>query len=269
MNRLAISNIAWTENDSQVLEKLSVLGVNGVEVAPFKLTGDWETLNTKIVGQYRATCNQYGLEIPSFQAFLFGKPHLQLLSSETKFSEFKDHMKIVAELAAIAGARVLVYGAPKSRLLLDHSYDSGLALSRDRLLQLAEICDSFDVCLGLEAVPSAYGGEIITSYKESVNIVKELNHRGLVLHLDAGCTFLNGDSIKKAIEDTKNSIGHFHVSQPNLGNFNIPSSYHDEASSALNSSKYNKWLCIEMLSGDNQLRSIEEAVEFVNRKYIF
>lgn len=268
MDKLAVSNIAWTGNDLEVFKLFSDLGVDGVEVAPGKVAGGWDQLNVESMRNYRNQCADFGLEIPSFQAFLFGKPHLQLLGSDSIFNEFKEHMKFVSEMASTAGANILVYGAPKSRQLIDYSYDEGVCLAEQRLAELAEVCWENDVSIGLEAVPEAYGGEIIKSYRDSFRIVKDVNHPGLVFHLDTGCTFLNDESVDEAINDTFNLIKHFHISQPKLSDFKEPANYHSDAAKALNENNYQAWHCIEMLETDNPLESIQTAVFYVKRNYL-
>lgn len=267
MGKIAISNIAWTGNNEQVFELLAGLGVGGIEVAPGKVNNGWDALNTSVMSNYRKTCDSFGLVIPSFQAFLYGKPELQLLGDKQTFAALKQHMKFVSELADAAGAKVLVFGAPKNRLLFGHIYEEALELVKERLAVLAEICWQYKVSIGLEAVPQTYGGEIITSYKESAQIVSAVAHPGLVFHLDTGCTFLNGDSISQAIEHNMKSIAHFHISQPKISDFSEPADYHCEAAKALNAAGYDGWRCIEMLETEDALDAIRTAVNFAKEIY--
>lgn len=266
-NKLAISNLAWTGNLESTLAQLAALGVQGVEVAPGKVTGGWETLDISAMRDYRTACENHGLSIPSFQAFLFGKPHLQLLGEPQVFDQLIEHMHFVAELAAVAGARILVFGAPKNRLLMGRDLFEAEALLIDRLAILAELCVANGVSIGLEAVPPIYGGEIITSYKDSLRIVETVDSPGLVLHLDAGCTYLNGDDISEAIATCNGKIQHFHISQPQLADFATPASYHQPASEQLHQINYSQWLCIEMLETKNSMDDIEQAIEFVQSNY--
>ena len=249
------------------MERLSHIGVSGIEVAPAKIAGGWAKLDNSVMSSFKRECTTLGLEIPSFQAFLFGKPELQLLGDSKTFNLMKDHFKFVCELASIAGAKVLVFGAPRNRLLMGYDFSDGSALATERLSVLADICWEFELSIGLEAVPKHYGGEIIQSYRESLDIVKLVNNPGLVFHLDTGCTYLNNDSISKAIYDSSSLIGHFHISQPELSNFASPVGYHSDAASALKEVDYNGWKCIEMREGESPLRALEESIKFVRETY--
>ncbi len=267
MPKLAISNLAWTGKDDEMLALLADLGVQGIEVAPGKVA-PWEQLTASLMEQFRRRVEMYGLEISSFQAFLYGRPNLQLLGDSTSYAGLCEHMGKVCELASVAGAKVLVFGAPKNRLLLGHSNEAARLLALERLAQLAEIAVKNNVALGLEAVPRAYGAEFITSYRESLAMVREIDSLGLVFHLDAGCTWMQGDDIGLAIQETAAEIAHFHISQPNLTDFIEPAPYQSVAAKALSRAGYDQWVCIEMLENAEPEQLVSEAVNFVRKAYL-
>ena len=266
MLRLAISNIAWSGNDNVVLALIASAGACGVEVAPGKL-GGWTEVSGEKITAYRDLCAAYGLSIPSFQAILFGKPELQLLGEQRVFSAMKVHMQRVAELASAAGAGVMVFGAPANRLLLGHSVEDGEQIAGERLRELAEIVWAEGVSIGLEAVPSDYGGEIITDYRTSLNIVQSVAHPGLIFHLDAACTWLAGDSLADAIAISSKALRHFHISQPQLGDFAEPADYHRDAGDALARIEYGGWASIEMRETARPEESIRLAIREARRLY--
>lgn len=268
MPKLSVSNLAWTGNDDEMLAHLSELGVQGVEVAPGKVA-PWDQLTSAAMQIFRKRVEEYGLEISSFQAFLFGRPELQLLGDQKVFDALCDHMNNVSELASVAGAKVLVFGAPKNRLLLDHTQEAAHALALDRLSGLAEIAENYGVAIGLEAVPGTYGAEFIQSFHESLKLVKAINKPGLVFHLDAGCTWMQGDDIRLAIQESAAQLAHFHISQPNLSDFSNPAPFHAVAADALEEAGYDQWICIEMLeTPDDPKLAIENAVNFVRDYYL-
>jgi sugar phosphate isomerase/epimerase len=266
VDKLAVSNIAWSGESEAVLERLSSAGVSGIEVAPGKL-GAWDGLNKSAVEKFLGLCSSFQLSVPSFQALFFGKPELQLLGDRNSFQAMKEHMFRVAELAAFARSDIMVFGAPGNRKLLGLSRQDGEKLACERLNTLAEIAWEHRTSIALEAVPLAYGGEMITSHRDSLEIVKVVNHPGLVFHLDAACTWLAGDSIVAAVSEAGTCLRHFHVSQPNLVDFDKPERYHTEAGSALRASGYKGWISIEMRETANPLDSLDAAVKFTRSCY--
>ncbi len=266
MNKLAVSNIAWTGNDASMFDFLKNIDVQGIEVAPTKIS-DWENLSFKNLRQYYDLCNSFGLEIPSFQAIFFGKKDLQLLGDKSSFQQMLDHIDFVSELAASVDAKVLVFGAPRNRLLLGHSHLNVDDLIYERLSQLAATAWRNNVSIGLEAVPAVYGGEIICSYNESLKMVKSINHPGMLFHLDSGCTWLNNESIGDAVRDAGLEICHFHISQPHLADFHEPKSYHLESILALQEVNYKNWLCIEAMHMEPIYESLLESVNYIKNMY--
>lgn len=266
MTRLAVSNIAWEAGVESVLNVVADAGATGVEVAPAQVAA-WDVLDNRIMAEYRTLCENLGLSIVSFQGFMFGWPDLQLLDEPGAFQKFEEHMRRVSELAATAGAKVLVFGAPKNRLALGHDAKTAEQLTSERLLRLAEIAWEHETSIGLEAVPEYYGAETVTSYKDSLRIVRAVSHPGLVFHLDTGCTWLAGDSIAEAIHEARNDIRHFHISQPDLATFDPPADYHAAAVEALSDIDYSSWLCIEMKRTDTPAQSVQEAIAAVRSTY--
>lgn len=266
LGKIAVSNIAWNADEDIFFKVLSKAGANGVEVAPGKIS-PWERMSVSIMSEYRRKCEGHGLSIPSFQAFLFGKPHLQLLGNQSVFDEFSLHMQFVAQLASVAGAKILVFGAPKNRLLLGMDQAGATDLAIERLSTLAKIAWDNGVSIGLEAVPACYAGEFIVSYHESLEITSKVDHPGLVFHFDTGCTFLNEDDICSAIIESRGKIRSFHVTQPELADFSTPALYHLDAADLLRRTGYDGWISIEMKPTLNASSSIENAINYVSSTY--
>jgi sugar phosphate isomerase/epimerase len=265
---LAISNLAWDLTSDDFLNKLSRLNVTGIEVAPTKLAS-WDKLSQKDVLNCRLKFEEFGISIPSFQSILFGKPNLQFLGDDTNFRQLCEHINFVSGLANLAGAKILVFGAPKNRLLLNYSLDQAFDISLTRFSVLANIAYNNNVSIALEAVPSLYGSNFLLSYTDTLEIVKKVSHPGLKFHLDSGCTFLNGDDLGKAIINTNEYISHFHVSEPYLDGFTNPHDYHISAANSLRYIAYKNWICIEMLNSSGNFINIETAINYVKKNYNF
>ncbi len=268
--RLAISNLAWPSAlDEVVFERLARLGVSGVEVAPTRL-GAWDTLSHSLLADYRARIEAAGLVVSSLQAVLFGRPEFQLLGKGAPFEELREHMRNVAEIGAMLGAGVLVFGAPRNRLLGGMELESAWQCARERLHALGEITFPAGVTIGIEPVPAAYGGEFLTSWSDVLRMVTDVNHPGVRVHLDTGCVALGGGLIDEAIMASQGMLTHFHAAQPQLGDFADPLPNHGPAAAALHDVGYNRWISIEMREQQEEpLREAERAVRVVREIYGF
>ena len=266
--RLSVSNLAWgAPHHYEALELLRSLGVQGVEVAPTKIA-PWTELAPKVLRAYRSEVEAAGLRVSSLQAIFYGVPGAALLGDAVGFQVMSDHMRQVAEVAAILGAEVMVYGAPSTRLRGDLSLESARALAAHRFAVLADIAEPFGLTIGIEPVPQAYGGDFLTSAFDVIELVREIRHPVVRLHLDTGCVLLAGDEIDDAIREGFAWLGHFHVAEPQLGDFSMPEAKHSLAARALRQHGYAQWLAIEMRAHTpDTIGTLRNAINYVTATY--
>jgi sugar phosphate isomerase/epimerase len=266
--KLSVSNIAWNAaEDEVVFDRLSGLGVGGVEVAPSRIWPDWQGATPQAARALATEFEGRGLVVPAFQAILFGRPELQVFGSPEVQQALVDHVSRVAELAAAFGAKVMVFGSPKNRDPGGLPADVAEGRAAELFHRVAERCAPFGVCLCLEPNPRVYACTFMTSYRDVLNMVERVNHPALGVHLDVACIQLEGDSVVEAVRAAAGRIRHFHVTEPNLGDFAAPSMPHREAGQALREARYDNWLSIEMRRSDAPLLAIETAVHCTRKHY--
>lgn len=265
---LSISNLAWPEGqDRKALELLAGLGVAGVEVAPTRIA-PWDELTTTRVREYGAMIRAAGLRVSALQAILFGAADAQLLGSTAAFDSFLERIARVSVIAAELGAGVMVFGAPKNRLLHSMEPDAAFDLAATRFGKVADILDGAGVMLGIEPVPAFYGGEFLARHRDVETMVRAVNRPSVRAHLDTGCVFLGGDSIAEAVRDAADILAHFHIAEPALEGFGTVKAAHEEAAEALRLAGYEGWLSIEMRTlAPDPWAEIERAVAFALRTY--
>ena len=245
--KLSLSNLALPPATTTAeLAAIVALGIRGIEVAPTRIA-QWDALTSARLREYRGQLNDVGLEVSSLQALLFGTTGLDLLHDAAAFKAMAEHLRHVAGLGAMLGAKIGVFGSPRNRLRGALSADASWSLGRDRLRQLAEIVhEEGGFALGLEPVPPAYGGDYLCDFEAVVQMVAEVDHPGLTVHLDTGCVQLAGDDISAAVAAAGTRLGHFHIAEPQLGPFAAPKAEHAKAAAALRASGYTGWCAIEM-----------------------
>jgi sugar phosphate isomerase/epimerase len=266
--RLAVSNLAWpAQLDDAAFDLLASLGVGGVEVAPTKIA-PWNALSASSLSEYRSKLAGAGLVVSSLQAILYGRDEPQLLGDGPRFEQMRDHIKLVTGVAAQLGGSVLVFGSPRNRIRGPMAEDEAWSIARDRLRSLAEIAGEAGVALGIEPVPAAYGGDFLTSWREVLRMVQEVDHPGVRVHLDTACITLRGDTIDAAVTAANGWLAHFHAAEPHLVSFAAPACNHAAAAAALRAIHYDKWLSIEMREQpENPLAATAEAIRTVQRLY--
>jgi sugar phosphate isomerase/epimerase len=266
--RLAVSNLAWpADQELAAFALLQRLGVQGIEVAPTRLAA-WDALPEGALTSYRERVRSAGLAVSSLQAILFGLPDLQLLGEGKAFTGLLDHMRRVADIAAALGAGPLVFGSPRNRLTMGMPAGEAWNRARDRLRELGEIVAHADAVIGIEPVPAIYGGEFLASWHDVLQMVQDVDHPAVQVHLDTGCVTLGGDAIGEAIRTSSRWLAHFHAAEPQLAAFTNPAPAHTEAAEALKEVGYSRWMSIEMREqSDTPLQAIETAVQFAKSIY--
>jgi sugar phosphate isomerase/epimerase len=266
--RLTVSNLAWpADQEDAAFARLARLGVKGVEVAPTRLAA-WDALPDSLLTRYRERLRDEGLAVSSLQAILFGRPELRLFDEPAGFAGLLDHMRHVSAIAATLGAGVLVFGSPRNRSAGALPLEDAWPAARDRFRLLGEIAAASGAVIGIEPVPAVYGGDFLTSWRDVLRMVREVDHPGVRVHLDTGCVALGGDVIGEAVRTAREWITHFHAAEPQLGDFAAPVANHAEAAAALREIGYQRWLSIEMREQPNApLDAVATAVRFVSDLY--
>jgi len=265
---LSVSNLAWgIEFNRPALELLAALGVAGVEVAPTRIA-DWANLTVARLKAYCRDLASVGLRTSSLQAIFFNRPGAQLLGDQEAFEVMLEHTRRVAEIAQILDAKVGVFGAPRNRssALLSNSEASKRAV--DRLRQLGEAAASGGMVLGIEPVPTQYGGDFLMHARDVIGMVEMVAHPSIRVHLDTACVMMGGDEIDEAIYEARSMLVHFHVAEPMLDAFSSPRASHNAAATALFETHYDRWIAIEMKEqAVMPLEAVETAVRFVQKTY--
>lgn len=242
---LAISNILWTpEQEAAALVAAQAAGANGIEVAPARIAS-WDTLTSAAVTAYRAKLADHGLAIPSMQALLFGVPDVALLADTASYQRLADHLARVADIAALLGARVMVFGAPKQRLRGTLDGVAANALAAERLPPIGDALHQRGVVLGIEPVPAAYGADFLHNVVEVAALVRQVNHPAIRLHLDTGALHLAGEDVA-VVTANADILCHVHLSRPQLAPLTEALPLDAPLAAALSSLAYRGWLSIEI-----------------------
>jgi sugar phosphate isomerase/epimerase len=266
--QLAISNLTLPDGlEPEMLKGIRDAGVDGIEVAPTRIAA-WADLSESRLTEYRTRLAEHGLVVSSLASLVFGTEGLQLLGSHAAFEKLREHLRRVANIGQRLGATVGVFGSPRNRLRGALQPEAAFSLGRDRFAMLAETVSTEGFRLGLEPVPAAYGGDFLPQSSDVIEMVRQVNHAGLRVHLDTGCALLGGESIAEAVAEADGTLAHFHIAEPKLAAFGSPTAEHTAAAGALRAAAYDGWLVIEMLQQTpDSVTPIFAAVHFAKTCY--
>ncbi len=268
--RLTISNIAWQpERADEVADSLSARGVENVEIAPTTRWSDPSTVSRADALEYREWWAGRGLRISSLQALLYGRPDLTILEDAERRDATLEYLSKICELGGWLGAKALVFGSPKNRLRRHLRHQTAVDIASEFFSKLAENATANGTTVCIEPNPVDYRADFILNAADAAEVVRQVDHPGVRLHLDTACMYLAGDPPGEAIRSNADILAHVHISEPQLGPVGVETQVpHGETAEALRAIGYAGFVSIEMrASADDELGAIARAVEFTSANY--
>ena len=215
---LGISTLAWLADDTEdALRMLSLIGYDAVEVAPAQLLGDQWTgpKGIETAHHLRDLLEHRGLMCSAMQGILFGVEDVELFASSHSRDNLRRHLRHVAKLARILGAKVCVFGAPKQRQIGNLSLGEAHVIAEKFFSDAAPEFAGRGVVLAFEANPKQYGCDFITTTPEAVDLVGAVGQHGFGLQLDTGTMIMNCEMPRMLIGALEHAV-HLHISEPEL-----------------------------------------------------
>ena len=249
MSKLAISNIAWPETkDSFFLDQICKLGLSDIEVSPFRLSSD---KNFKAVFKLNDIAGAKNINIVALQALMYRHPELQLFKDSGARQKLNHHLISLIDLAVSLNAKVLVFGAPKNKVLGRLNHHQALMVAVEFFQQISKYAEQKSITFCIEPTPSIYGAEFITNSEEALKLIELVNSRAFKLNFDIGSALSNHENIKQIIDSHIAQIGHVHISEPDLSPIMLDKSRHMSISNALKRNRYEGFASVEMLAPKN------------------
>jgi hypothetical protein len=240
-NMLCISELGWDIDNNYIYSNyLKGININNIELVPSKYNWDYNK------------CKEYynGLNIYSIQSLLYGID-IQIFKEQKKFIE---HISKVVDFASNVGAKILVFGSPKQRLLSGESYI-------DMFRKIGDICKEKDIIFCIEHNSAKYGCNWGTTLYEVYSIVKNIDHPNIKINLDTGNMIMENEYIPNNLDISL--IGHIQISFPYLEGWN--NKYLDYINTIFNNIKeYSKKISLE-IKYDN-LHIFRDIIQF--KEYI-
>jgi D-psicose/D-tagatose/L-ribulose 3-epimerase len=263
----AVSNIAWpAEADDEALALLPSLGFNGLEIAPAKVFGDLRTVKEADLNAYRVRVEALDLSIIALQGIVFGVPNVHLFASKEQRDNLKTHLKHIAWIAGVLGAKACVFGAPTLRDPGTAPFDNAQKVAIEFLQDLAPVYREHGTTLCFEANPALYNCRFVTHTEQAFSLVNQVSDAGVKMQLDTGTIFANEESVD-AIKEYVPQIGHWHISQPHLAAIGSTDDDHAALGKAYQASGYKGSVSIEMRATDNWTEALRQSAAVARQYY--
>ncbi|CAN2228725.1 IolE Sugar phosphate isomerases/epimerases [Candidatus Nanopelagicaceae bacterium] len=259
--KYSISNLSWGNTPlDKVIPKLSIAGLQGVEIAPTAIWSDLNRLRDQEIIQFKKYLKKNNLVVSGIQSLLYGQPELQLFD-QSRWGDLRRHLENMIRIGGLLGADVAVFGSPKNRQKGGLDLNRANDLANAFLIQLIPCLKENNVVLTLEPNAPEYGADYLTTYEDVINLCRSLNTENIQPQIDTGCLWMVGSSPENGYKLRKPH--HIHLSVPKLKS--VPGTYNfDALMQEVNNTSYANWLVIEMLATEgNPLSQVLQAISWL------
>lgn len=268
--KISISNIAWDKkDDKKVYEILKQNHIYGLDVAPARIFDNPFESTEKDGKQFVDMLRDYNLTPVGMQSLLFGTNGLALFEDEEVRRQTIDHLKKMMDYAKRIGVTRLVFGSPKNRLIRNQAKDKIEELSYEIFNELGDYASKCNLYFCIEPNPTVYGGDFITTTKQGIELVKQVNNPGFRLHMDLGTMIINNENIEEVIYQGLEVTEHIHLSHPNLETVMGYEAIHHKLHRAIKANGYKHTISIEMKNSmqENNVQVIKDTVQYISAIY--
>jgi sugar phosphate isomerase/epimerase len=251
--KFAICNETFgTRSFADTFSTIRKLGYTGVEIAPFTLAPynepfDLGHVSAQKIVDVRTLAEDIGLEIIGLHWVLAKTEGYHLTSPDpTVRRRTGEYLKMLVEVCADLGGKVLVFGSPKQRNLLPGvSYEDAEAYAVEVLHAAVAACKQYGVTIGLEPLGPTETDFMLTA-KSGIRLAEMVESPYCKLHLDVKAMSSESESIPDIIRDSRNWLVHFHANDPNMLGPGMGDVDYHPIFAALQEINYDGWVSVEV-----------------------
>lgn len=281
--KLAISNIAFGEDQQAALKCVSQSGVEGLVVAPTiiwpslseianlsgqELTDRLETLERE-AGEYRKKLGNFGLECVGLQSLTYGVgENAKIFGTEEEGKNLTEHLKRLTDLAGSLGADSMAFGSPGLRNPGELNGEQAMERAAELFGRVAIAAHDNNTQIAFEPL-SGYGNKFVENLKQARELADRIDHPGFGIHPDTAAMFGAGDTpedLALLARDHRDSVRGIDASAPDLNRPSLaPEVPQGSYVGALREANYNGWVSIEM-KGPLNLDVIEKEIQYIKKQ---
>jgi sugar phosphate isomerase/epimerase len=235
----------WLIED--VFEYIKKIGYQGLEIAPFTLADDISLLPSSEIDKIINISEKTGIKIIGTHWLLVKPEGLSISTREKSIREkTSQYLCKLVEFTSKIGGEIMVFGSPKQRRINEgQSYKEVKENLKEVILPVLELCEKNKVYLCIEPLARTETN-FINKAEEAIEIIEEVAHPYLKLHLDVKAMCDEGKEIPEIIELGAKYLKHFHVNDKNLLGPGFGEVDYKPIIEKLKEIGYNGWLSVEV-----------------------
>lgn len=231
----------------QAFAHAAQLGYRGVEIAPFTLAENVFDISQSQRRGLREAADSLEIEIIGLHWLLAKTNGLHLTTSDREVREkTAEYLGELARLCRDLGGRVMVFGSPPQRNLMDGvTPQQGFDYAVEIFSKVAPVLEECEVTLALEPLGPEEGDFMLTA-DSAIEIAKAVNSSSVQLHLDVKAMSTEAKTIPSIIEDSQDWLVHFHANDPNRRGPGMGDVDFEPIFAALKKIEYDGWISVEV-----------------------
>ncbi len=266
--RFAICNETFVDWPlDQAMHFAAACGYTGVEIAPFTLGPDLQSVTQALRRTVRDAVKRSGLEVIGLH-WLLAKTtgfHLTTADAATR-QRTAEHLIKLVELCRELGGNIMVLGSPQQRNLEPGvTHEEGTAYFTQIIEQVLPSLERHGVTLALEPLGPAEGNFLNTA-AEARQIIDRLASRHCQLHLDCKAMASESIPIPQLITQHHDVLAHFHANDPNRQGPGFGTLDFVPILAALQDVMYRGWVSVEVFDYTPGIeRLAEQSIRYMQQ----
>jgi nucleoside-diphosphate-sugar epimerase len=260
-SKLCVSNICVNNtSQNQFSSVLKLYGIKNIQVAPTKLISNWEELPNIDFSVYK----NFGLNVYSFQSITYTLNNLNIFDINTQNDLYR-HLTKVVDCAERNDVKILVFGCPRNRKVLDETIDNNQTFI-DFFKRIGNYLDDKNVKICLENNSKEYNCNFINTIEECSYLVREIDRKNIKMMVDLGNSVMENDSWYY-LKTHMDIIYNIDVAHEYMKDFSEVHESNEIFNFVMKNNEYDNMINLEMLikDGNNELEILRKSLNnFIN-----
>lgn len=260
--KLAISNIAFGENQQEALKRVSQCGVEGLVIAPTMIWSDLpgmtdlsekdrrDRLKTmeREAGEYRKRLGDLGLAVVGLQSLTYATKGMALFGSDNECERLAKHLEVQAILAGNLGADSMAFGSPGLRNPGELSSEQAMEVVAKLFGRAAVTAHDNNTQIAIEPLSTCYNNKTVKDLSAAMELADHISHPGFGIRPDTAAMSHANDAPAELISAVcSGRVSGIDISAPNLDQLSLaPEISQERYVDALRDASYQGWLSLEM-----------------------
>ena len=231
----------------KVIEYISRIGYEGVEIAPFTISYDIRHVSKNERSEIHEIAERYGVEVVGTHWLLVTPPGLHITHPDENVRKLTvKYLIALVKFTADIGGKIMVFGSPKQRNILP-GVDERRAWewATGVFKEVCKVAEDHGVTICMEPL-SRDQTNFVNTAKEATVLIEKVNSPNFQLILDVRSMFDEELSHSEIIKSYGKYLAHFHANDDNgLGPGFGRANYHKIAK-ALDYVNYRGYVSVEV-----------------------